>query len=156
MRSGWGLKRLAAVYGLVERMRSGELRLAAAAVAEVERASQAEMALRDAERMAARRALAAGDGVEWAVAGTSVDFAEERIGRLAELKAQREDDWRAAVTAHAESRVAKEQMESVMARARKAKMDKDARQGQAASDDRFGGQAWSRARSERKGGMSGS
>ena len=73
-----GLKRLARLYGLMERSRAMELGTASAAVTEAERA-EALQAGRIRERGdAGRMALELGDGLEWAMVQAERAAAEVR------------------------------------------------------------------------------
>ena len=135
-----GLKRIAAVYGLVEQIKAAELRGAAWAVEEVEAALR-----REAAALAGRcggGAFVDENSVDWAVGESSRGYAEARMELLEEMKAEREETMDAAAMAHRESRVRTEQMKSVVARAGRAAAEEEGRRDQGAADDRFAGQRW--------------
>ena len=143
---GW--KRLASVYGLVEGMRSAELRRAALAVEAVEAALRLEAARLAGQGGRGGKAFAEGNGVDWAVGETTREFAEARMELLGEMKAEREEAFDAAMAAHRASRVQMEQMESVLARAARAAAEEETRRSQAVADDRYAGQRWLKTRGE--------
>lgn len=130
-------------------MRSAELATAALALDEVESELQEETERRGAEAWRGRSALVQGDRVEWAIAETTGEYAETRIGQLAELKGARLDRFEAAADAHRGSWLRVEQMKSVLEQSGRAEMTEEARRTQAAADDRFAGQAWMRGRGRR-------
>ena len=136
-----GLKRIVAVYGLVEQMRVGELRLAAGAVDEVEGALRFEAEAVGVAAARARGAVVGGDGVDGAVAKTTRESAVVRIARLEEMKEEREEALDAAVMTHRESRVRTEQMKSVVERAERAAAEEEARRAQGVADDRYAGRS---------------
>ncbi len=133
----------------MEQMRSVELRLAAGAVDEVERATLLETRQQAVQWMRGRAAAVEGDRSEWAIAETTREYGEGRILRLREMKAEREEALGLAVAAHQQSRVRMEQMKSVVERAALARMREETRKAQAASDDRYAGQAWMRGKVRR-------
>lgn len=135
-----GLKRIAAVYGLVEQMRAAELRGAAWAVEEVDVALRREEA--ELRRKGGGGMFVEGGGVDRAVGATSRDYAEARVELLEEMKAEREDILDAAARVHRESRVRTEQVTSVISRVAKAAEAEEGRRTQGAADDRFAGQRW--------------
>lgn len=147
-RRGW--KRLATVYGLVEQMRSAELRLAAVAVTEVEQALEVEAAALASGAARGRGAFVGGDGVDFAVAETTREFAEVRIERLGAMKVEREEIFDAAAVAYDASRLRLEQMKSVIERAGRMASSEESRRAQAEADDRHAGQGWLKDRAERK------
>ncbi len=141
---GW--KRLATVYGLVEQMRSVELRAAAGAVEAVEAALRLEAAKLTGQGARGGKAFADGDGVDWAVGETTREYAVARMERLREMKAEREEVLDAAMAAHRASRVQVEQIESVLERAARTAAEEETRRAQAVADDRYAGQQWLKAR----------
>ena len=143
------LARIAKVYGLVERMRSLELRMAADAVSEVEFAAAVAAATRYNQVAGARAALVAGNREEWSVAEVTLRVEEIRMQRLAELRVKREAKLAEAVSLHRESRLEMEQMERVVELKRAAAAIEEGRRTQAMADDRFASRsAWKRMKND--------
>ena len=134
---GMGLKRLAALYDLVEHARGLELGQAAAAVAEVERAVTAQAAARAQEVGAGLIALSAGEATQWAMARAVREAAEVRVQRLAVVRDEREVVRERAGAAYRASRMEKEQTRSAMDRIQQEQEGEAARRLQRAVDDRY-------------------
>jgi hypothetical protein len=132
-----GLKRLAELYGLVERMRGLELAAAAGAVAEVEQAGAVEGGLLREQAGAGRAALLAGDRAGRAMAEAQREAAEVRAARLEAMRLEREQAREAARESYQASRMRMDQMESAVERIRVQAEMEAARRMQAATDDRF-------------------
>jgi len=146
-----GLRRLATLYGMVEQMRSLELRVAAGAVDDVVCASAIEALVHRGQVDGGRAAMAAGDREEWSVAETTREVVEARIERLAKLRVVREVKLDEARDAHKTSRLKVEQMERVVERARAEAALVEDRKTQAVADDRFAARgAWTRAKALRE------
>ena len=138
-----GLTRLASLYGMVEQMRSLELRVAASAVDDVVLVASIEAAIRQSKIFGARAALAAGDREEWQMAETTREGVEARIERLANLRVERETRREEAALAHSTSRVEMEQLDRVVEQQRDRLALEEARRAQAESDDRYAARlAW--------------
>ncbi len=139
------LRRIAKVYGLVERMHSLELRVAADALNDVLCATAVAAATRYQQASSAREALVLGRREEWAVAEVTRTVEEIRMTRLAELRTQREAKVAEAAVVHRASRLQMEQMERVVERKRAVAAIDEGRKTQAMADDRFASRAaWSR------------
>ena len=132
-----GLKRLAGMYALVERMRAIELGVAAAAVAEVERAGRLEQGLVEEQEGAARAALQGGDRAELALASARREAARVRVQRLEEIQRAREALRDEAQDSYQASRITMEQVESAVERSQRLAEVEMGRREQAAMDDRY-------------------
>jgi hypothetical protein len=144
------LKRIAALYGMLDRMRSVELRMAAAAVEEVERVAAMHHAVSIDQQTCGRAALVTGDRAEWMLSKAAREFAEVRIAQLVDLREARAEVLDAAVIAHRQSRLKVEQIDRVVDRARTAQALDQARRTQAVADDRYASRrAWSQTESAR-------
>lgn len=131
------LKRLASLYGDVEEMHSLELQRASSAVREAEQAIGAERGFVRSSNAEGRRALAAGDRLDWRAAQLHREMAEWRQQRLQQVQKEREllnDEARKRYLA---SRLQSEQMKHV-ARGVAVEAETEAgRRAQGALDDRF-------------------
>ena len=131
------LKRLASLFGGVEEMHSVELQRATAAVREAEQAIGVEQTAVRSSKIEGRRALAAGDRLDWRAAQMQREMAEWRQQRLQQVQREREmlnDDAKKRYFA---SRMQSEQMKH-MARSVAMEMETEAgRRTQGALDDRF-------------------
>jgi hypothetical protein len=150
MRPRGGIARLAGLYGMVERMRSLELRAAAGNLDEVASAQTMQAAVHRSEVSGSRAAFASGDREQWKVAETARALLEIRMARLNKLRAEREVKLDQAAQAYNRSRVRMEQMDRVVERERERLACEAARRAQAEADDRFASRrAWSERASRR-------
>ncbi|SNS44951.1 hypothetical protein SAMN05421770_1011021 [Granulicella rosea] len=131
-----GLERLAELYGMIERLRSLDLRTASAQVNEA--ASyvhlQREAGRREVE--SGRAAIAAGDRQGWAIAESELELTRIRQARAEELRRARAALRETAADAYRASRMRMEQMQSVARQASKQEQAEERRRTQAALDDR--------------------
>ncbi len=142
-----GVARLASLYGMIERMRSVELRAAAGEVEDVACSAAIAATVRESQIADARAAIATGCREDWQVAETTRGVVEARIVRLATMRAEREAALAKAAQRHRMSRLTMEQMDSVVDRARMQEAIQEDRRSQAESDDRFASRrAWTRSR----------
>jgi hypothetical protein len=138
-----GVARLASLYGMMEQMRSVELRTAASAVEDVVCSAAIAATVRESQITEARTAMATGHREDWQVAETARSVVEARIVRLATIRAERESAMEEAALRHRVSRLAMEQMDRVVDRARLQEAMQEGRRSQAESDDRFASRrAW--------------
>lgn len=131
------LKRLASLFGNVEEMHAAELQQASAAVREVEQAVGVEQTTVRSSNIKGRRALAAGDRLDWRAAQMQREMAEWRQQRLQQVQREREMLNDEAKKRYFASRMQSEQMKHV---ARGVAMDIETeagRRAQGALDDRF-------------------
>ena len=146
-----GVARLASLYGMMERMRSLELRVAAGAVDDVVCLAAIAATVRESQIADARAAMASGRREDWQVAQTTRGVIEARMVRLAALRVEREDTLDRAVAEHRVSRLNMEQMDRVLERSRVQMSAEEDRRSQAESDDRFASRrAWGLALGEAK------
>lgn len=131
------LKRLWAVYGLVEEIHSVEARVAAAEVGEAEAAMQAEgQAIREA-RLREREAMRSDDPLGRLTVTAQETMASRRRLKLEPLLAKRREVSDAARMRHVASRLWSERMKSMVEDESARIADVEARRLQAVSDDRF-------------------
>ena len=142
-----GLKRLSALYGKVEQIRSLQLRAAAIAVAEIERSKSAHAAGEHQESIAGRMALESGDRAGWSASAMQASLAETRLEQLDALLDMRELEREQAATVHRVSHQRMEQMDGLVERATSDAAIVHERRTQAESDDRYSSRrAWLGAR----------
>lgn len=140
-----GMKRLADVYGVVERMRSVDVQVATGLMTEADGMCVKERQARDSEMVRGRAALAAGDSAGWVISEAERRAAEARLGQLVDLQRQRRVVCEDARNAHTASRINVEQVQRVLDQARGQQELVEQRRGQAESDDRFASQqCWQR------------
>jgi len=143
------LKRLATLYGVVERMDSVELQRRAAAVLEAEQAIDVQRAVVRSAGFDGRGALAAGDRMGWSFAERQRQIAGWKRERLERIRVEREELSDAAREQYAASRLRSEQMKGVVDRVEARVAMEDGRRAQAAADDRFlSRRSWVDARDE--------
>ena len=146
MAAKMGVDRMAAVYGMLEQMRSVELRAATIAVEDVACSAAIAATLRESQIAGAREAMATGCREEWQISETARGVIEARMDRLARVRAEREAALIQAQRVHRESRLSMEQIQRVVDQARLQLSMEETRRTQAESDDRFASRrAWSRA-----------
>ena len=131
------IHRIAALYAIVERVRSAEWQLACAGVREVEQLAAMHFDEGRTAEARGRAQLAAGDRAEWLLAEVSREFAQMRLHQLAEPRAAREVLREEAAEAHRESRLRKEQIDQVVSSATKHASAHEARVNQNVADDRY-------------------
>jgi hypothetical protein len=141
-----GLKRLGAVYGLIEEIHSIEARVAAAKAGIAERAAQAEThTLRDAW-MEERRAMQGEDSLGRLAMAAREDVARRKRRALEPVIEKRTEIHTAARERHMASRLWSERMQSLVdAEAARIAAEKE-RRSQAVADDRFLAQRWNKKR----------
>ena len=140
------LVRLLAIRRLGEDLDRGTLALALASVAEVEAAlARQETTLADA-RLAARRALTAGDRGKWLMADAQTEVAGWNRGRLDVLLETRAVEVPPAMEKFLESRCEHEQVKQLVENAQQVEEIEEGRRAQAASDDWFLSRRMRRAR----------
>lgn len=140
------LDRLLAIRRLGEDLDRGTLALALASVAEVEAAlERQETTLADA-RLAARRALTAGDRGKWLMADAQTEVAGWNRGRLDVLLETRAVEVPPAMEKFLESRCEHEQVKQLVENAQQVEEIEEGRRAQAASDDWFLSRRMRRAR----------
>jgi hypothetical protein len=139
------MARVAQVYGMVERMRSVERRVAANAVDEVVCSEAIQTTVLTSLLGGARDALAAGNREEQQIAETARQRVELGLERLAQMRVERQAVLERVAAEHRESVVAMEQIDRLLERARAAESLEADRREQAVADDRFGSRlAWRR------------
>jgi hypothetical protein len=131
------LKRLAKLYGMVETLNALQVKGAAAAVFEVERAEAELSARRVQGAAAAREGLARGSRLEALSVEKSCANDEARAALLAKAGAERSVRLEAAVMAHRESRMEARQVDGLVDRVQAAEEWERERRAQGESDDRF-------------------
>ena len=137
MRGPRGLKRVAALYAMVERVRAVELRAAALAVDEADEALRELAQARGIEASAARAGLERGSRVE-TLSMEQVRASEQGLSiRLVGLRAERAGLYERALAAHRESGTELEQLRRLLAREAELVRVTEERREQAAADDRF-------------------
>jgi hypothetical protein len=137
MAAGAGLKRLAKLYGLVEQRNAMQVRAAAGAMHEVERAVEHLALSRHAELSTGRTALAQGSRVELMAAETTAAAHAQKRTLLAKLRIERRLVHEHAVLEHRASRMERRQIDGVVERSRAAAEVEMERRAQGTADDRF-------------------
>ena len=132
-----GLKRLAKLYGMVEDLHAMQVKAAAAAVFEVERAEREMVARRLAGAAEGRAGLERGSRLEALSAEKSAMRDEARAELLARVSVERRALLDAALEAHRESRMEAAQVEGLAQRVRASEEWERERRAQAESDDRY-------------------
>lgn len=149
--TGAGLRRLAKLYGMVENLHALEVRAAAGAVAEVERAAAQLKATRQAEVKEGRAGLARGSRVEAMAADNAEALHAASRLRMGQLKRERDHAHDAAAAAHRTSRLEKRQIDGVVERVEAAAAMMAGRKAQGTSDDRFlSRRAWTQTKELRE------
>ena len=131
------LKRLASLYRDVEEMHSMELQRATAAVREAEQAVGVERVTVRSSNAEGRRALAAGDRLDWRAAQMQREMAEWRQQRLQQVQREREMLNDEAKKRYFASRIQSEQMKHVAQGVAMEVETEAGRRVQGALDDRF-------------------
>jgi len=144
-----GLKRLAALYGAVEEMRSVDLQRRMSAVREAQRAIGVQHKAAQTAGLHGREALTAGDRMGWTMAETLRQMAGSKRRRLEEIRRERESLSDQAKEEYVASRLKSEQIKCVVERVRERAENEEQRRMQTASDDRFlARQRWTDQQSE--------
>jgi hypothetical protein len=143
------LKRLGALYEVVEEMHSMELQRMITAVLEIQQAIGVQQEMLQSARLHEREALKVGDRMEWAMAEALQETSGLRRRRLDEVRVVREDFKNRASEQYVASRLKSEQMNRVVDRITEQIEVESARRAQAVSDDRFlSRRRWTEARLE--------
>jgi hypothetical protein len=144
-----GLKRVAQVYGLLERIRAAELSVASGAVLEVEQAKQLEAATYAEHAGVGRAALMLGDRAEWALAHAQQEAARVKTEKLEQVRAARETVRENAVVAYRQSRLESQQVECTLHQERlRLHLESDRREQNAADDRYLSRREWLRGQTE--------
>ncbi len=131
------MRRVAALYALVERVRAAELRVTSAALMEAEATARLVKRARDTDRLEARAGLARGSSVELVASGAVRESQDRERVRAAGMVKECEAVCQRALVAHGESRTELEQLRRLLARQDEALRVAQERSEQAQSDDRF-------------------
>jgi hypothetical protein len=149
------LKRMAALYGVVERMHSVELQRAAGVVREAEQAIDAQRAIGRTAGFDGREALMQGDRMGYALAETKQEVAAWKGERLEEIRVKREESRGVVRERYAASRLKKEQINRVVEGVAERVKTEEGWRFQAMTDDRFlSRKLWMQTRKERSSRMS--
>lgn len=132
-----GLRRVLRLYSAVEQMHAVQLQVASSAVSEVEGAIQVAQRTGLEANRTGRKALGDGDREEWMLAEARQEIVGIRRERMEELRETRTVVRDAARAVFHDSRIRAEQMKQVVEKLRKDAEVHEARQTQAASDDRY-------------------
>jgi hypothetical protein len=131
------LKRLNAVYEMVEEMHSLEARRAVAAVAEVQSVIHAEEARKYEARVNGREALLTDDRAGWSLAVVHEEIAGQRKKLLEPILEECEEKGEEARARHLASRLWSERMKSLVEGTSARIVAEEERRTQAVADDRF-------------------
>ena len=131
------MRRLNAVYQMVEEMHSIEARRAAAKVVEAQGAIHAEEARTHEARIGGRKALLAEDRAGWSLAVAHEEIADQRKKQLQPILEMREEKSEEARKRYLESRLWSERMKSLTKDASARVAAEEERRVQAVADDRF-------------------
>jgi hypothetical protein len=131
------LKKIEAVYSLVEELDSIALRQATAKMHEADAAIREQLVHMRAARNTAHAALGSGNRENWALAEVQRTLADETRQRLESLKVQRAVAVAEARVLHQASRMRREQVKSVVEGSMNTEKVLEGRQTQAIADDRF-------------------
>jgi hypothetical protein len=143
------LKRIAALYGVVERMHLVELQRAASAVRETELAIEAQRTVARAAEFDEREALVMEDRIGWSLAEMQRGIAEWKGERLEEIRLKREELSEVARERYARSRLKSEQMTQVVDGVAARAEVEEQRRAQSSTDDRFlSRKIWMQSRDE--------
>jgi hypothetical protein len=144
------LRRLGAVYGLIEEMHSLEARVAAGNVVEVESVLDAERRTAESSRVQQREAMCANDLLGQSATAVREELAIRRNRQLEPMLLQRRDTLAHAQLRYTESRIWSERMQTLIEEElRRSTLEKERRM-QAASDDRFLSQRRARTGTEQR------
>lgn len=132
-----GLRKIAAVYGLVEELNSQAARVASVHVREAETAIQNQVYQAMEIAAQARQALFGEQPEERQIIESQLMWGALRAKRLEEIRRERERVAIRAQEAYRSSRIRSQQVESVLSDVEAVEKATVARKFQAASDDRF-------------------
>ena len=139
------LRRLNAVYEMVEEMHSVEARRTAAAVVEAQSVIHAEEARTYDARLSGRAALLTNDRVGWSLAVVHEEIATQKKKRLEPILKEREEKSEEARARHLASRQWSERIRSLVESTSTRIAAEEERRAQATADDRFlARRAWKR------------
>ncbi len=139
------MRRLAAVYSMVERLRSVEARVAAGILADADGRCRSEQLACATEVERGRTALSCGDSAGWLIAEAERRATDTRLDRLLVHRAQCAADYQIAHEEYQSSRLQAEQVSRVVERTREMHEREEERRVQAESDDRYAGRlCWER------------
>lgn len=131
------LKRLGAVYGLIEEMHSLEARVAAGEVGEVESVIHEERRTVEAARTRQRETIQVDDLLGQSAIAVREELAIQRNRQLEPMLRQRRDTLNVAQLRYTESRMWSERMKTLIEAEFTRVAIEQERRTQAASDDRF-------------------
>jgi hypothetical protein len=131
------LRRLNAVYEMVEEMHSVEVRRAAAAVAEARRVINAEETRTYEARLGGREALLTDDRVGWSLAVVHEEIAGQRKKLLEPILEEREERSEEARTLHLACRLWSDRIRSLVENTSSRISVEEERRAQAIADDHF-------------------
>jgi hypothetical protein len=131
------LKRLAALYGMVEEMHSAELQRTEATVREVERAIGVQVAVSEAVDSERRHALGVGDRMAWTVAESLHDSTRRKQHQLQMICLEREGQSGVAREQYITSHLRSEQIKHVLEGVSEQIKIEEERRVQSESDARF-------------------
>jgi hypothetical protein len=140
------LRRLGAVYGLIEEIHSIEARMAAAEVGEVETALHMEANILQMAWIKERESIRLEDNLGRLAMTAREEMAIRKRGRLKPLLESRKETRELAQTRHIASRLWSERMQSLIDYEAERVTAMQERRAQAASDDRFLAQRWGKKR----------
>jgi hypothetical protein len=144
------LKRVSALYGVVERMHSSELQRATNAVRETKQAIEIQRSVMRVAGVDVRDALITGDRLGWSLAEMQRELAMGKGKQLEDVRLEREELNGLAQRRYAESRVKSEQMNGVVESLAARIEMKEERRVQGATDDRFlSRKVWAETRGRR-------
>ena len=142
-----GLKRVAKLFAMVEDLNAMQVKAAAAAVFEVERAAEELAAARMRGAAEGRAGLARGSRVEALSSDQSASKDVARAELLGRLEAERRSTLTTLVEIHRVSRIEARQVEGLIERLEINEATQRDRQTQAESDDRYlSRRAWMRSK----------
>jgi hypothetical protein len=131
------LKRLVALYGVVEEMESLGLQRTTAAVYEAEEAMSVQQLMAQSARLSGRDALSVGDRMGWTVSEIQRESSGWKRRRLEQVRSEREVLRDASREQYMASRLKSEQMKRVTESLAAQERFEEERRLQAALDDRF-------------------
>lgn len=143
------LKRLGAVYGLIEEMHSLEARVAAGQMAEVESAIDAEQDSVRAVRIRQRESLHGEDLLGRSALAVCEELAIQRNRQLEPVRRERLETFNVAQLRYADSRMWSERMKTLIKSELARLSVEQERRTQATSDDRFLAQRRTKFREQR-------
>lgn len=138
------LRRLGAVYGLIEEIHSIEARMATAEVGEVEMAIHAEADILHLACLKEREAIFAQDSLGRSAMTAREEVAIRKKGQLEPILERRRETRESAQARHIASRLWSERMQSLIDGEAERIAVLQEKRAQAASDDRFLARRWGR------------